>query len=91
MDGDIFAIFQSLVILVKVTVSSGCRQLRQTQMSAHLPHLSTPFITVVNLTHQKCPFDRKVYPGMKTEAKERKPKKDESVIYILGFAIVVLS
>lgn len=28
---------------------------------------------------------------MKTEAKERKPKKDESVIYILGFAIVVLS
>lgn len=25
---------------------------------------------------------------MKTEAKERKPKKDESVIYILGFAIV---
>lgn len=35
------------------------------------------FITGGNLTHQKCPSDRKVYPGMKTEAKERKPKKDE--------------
>lgn len=82
--------FKSAVILVKVTASSDCRQLRAPNVCPPSTFVNL-FITGVNLTHQKCPFDRKVYPGMKTEARERKPKKDESVIYILRFAIVVLS
>lgn len=51
------------------------------QAAAADPNVCSPptfvnlFITVVNLTHQKCPFDRKVYTGMKTEAKERKTKE----------------
>lgn len=51
------------------------------QAAAADPNVCSPstfvnlFITVVNLTHQKCPFDREVYTGMKTEAKERKTKE----------------